>query len=266
MNRYYSFVSGLPDLDFNAEASVMSPGEFLATLEEVISAEEMGYARALSFAHYHLKIAAFVSGKPVEGDLLPGFAGESFHSASENFHELPPYLQRLVTWKENHRGEAPEVMVTHKLQQYYYACLRATGNMFLTEWAELQLNFLNFLAAYRSQQLPEEKRQQLIKGNAYHHLLVEYPLSQKIIHTEFWAAEKLEHLLSKSNYLEREQEIDRLRWNAIDEINRFEYFTVNVILGYFQKLLLISRWKQVLKPESPVEPVGIAEKMMQNIG
>jgi len=57
-----------------------------------------------------------------------------------------------------------------------------------------------------------------------------------------------------------------LRWNAIDEINRFEYFTVNVILGYFQKLLLISRWKQVLKPESPVDPVGIAEKMMQNIG
>lgn len=263
MNVYYSFISGLPDLEFNPEANFMLPDKFLVTLGEILPPDELALANALSFPKYHREIAAFVSGQAREGELLPGFSGEVFHSASENFTELPNYLQHLVTWKENHRGEAPEVLVAHKLQQYYYSFLHTSGNLFLQEWAELELNRLNFLAAHRSEKLTEEKKQQLIKGNSYHDLLVEYPLNQKIVRTEFWAAEKIEHILSKSNYLEREQDFDRLRWNAIDEINRFEYFTVNVILGYYQKLLLLERWKQVLSPESPVDPVAMAAKMMQ---
>ncbi len=263
MNLYYSFISGLPDLEFNPETAFTSPNKFELSLGEILDAEEITLLHLLRYPEFHYSICMYLSGHTHENELLPGFKGEAFQSSNEHFEALPAYLQHLVVWKENRRGEISNVMVTHKIQQYYFAALHATGNYFLNEWADMELNRLNFLAAHRIDKLGEENKQQLIKGNEYHDLLLEYPLNQKIIRTEFRDAERLEQLLAKPNYLEREQDFDRLRWNAIDEINRFEYFTINIILGYYQKLLILDRWKKVFAPENPVDPVVIAEKMMQ---
>jgi len=50
--------------------------------------------------------------------------------------------------------------------------------------------------------------------------------------------------------------MDRLSWEAIDEINRFEYFSVDVLLGYFQKVLILERWKGIF---SRKETEGLGE-------
>ncbi|MGD9558286.1 MAG: DUF2764 family protein, partial [Mangrovibacterium sp.] len=129
-------------------------------------------------------------------------------------------------------------------------------NHFMQKWGDWELIRIYFLAAVRSEAQGKEKRQQLIAGNGYFELLQEFAITQKIIHTEFAAAAKLESLLSGSNLLEREKEMDRLSWEAIDEINRFEYFSIDVLLGYFQKVLILERWKDIF---SRKETEGLGE-------
>lgn len=259
MSAYYSFITGLPDLEFDPEPDLALPALYPGTLEEFLPAEELEWVRLLWLRKFHLKIVSWLGGEDVSGDLPAQLPVEAFHSGNEAFQELPLYLRQLVLWKENDRGNLPADRIAHRLQCLYYKQLLTSGNHFLQNWGAFELNLLNFLAARRAELLSKEKKQALIPGNDYHDLLLEFTSSQKIIHTEFPPAAKLETLYTSANFLERELEIDKLRWNAIDEINRFEYFSIDVILGYFQKLTLLERWKTIYHPPAPVDPVTIAE-------
>ena len=59
----------------------------------------------------------------------------------------------------------------------------------------------------------------------------ELPFAGKII--EFIEAEK---------YLNLEHYLDLLRFEIIDELNRFNYFTIEQVLGYSLKLEILERW------------------------
>jgi hypothetical protein len=60
---------------------------------------------------------------------------------------------------------------------------------------------------------------------------------------------KLMAVLSGSNILEREQNIDMLRWKKANEINTFSYFDINYLLGFILKLLIINRWDTLDKKQ-----------------
>jgi hypothetical protein len=262
MSAYYSFIAGLPDLEFDTESDLSLPALYPGILEEMLPAEELEWVRLLWLRKFHLEIISWLSGEG-QGEGLPAeLPVEAFHSANDAFLHLPAYLQQLVLWKENDRGELPPAKIAHRLQQLYFRELLTSGNHFMQEWGESEMNLLNFMAARRSELLAFDKKQQLIPGNNYCELLQEYVTSQKIIHTEFPPAAKLETLFTSANLLERELEIDQLRWNTIDEINRFEYFTIDVVLGYFQKLLLLERWKKIFHSKAAIDPREMAKKLV----
>jgi hypothetical protein len=262
MSAYYSFIAGLPDLEFDAEYDISLPVLYPGILEEMLPAEELEWVRLLWLRKFHLVIISWLSGEG-QGEGLPAeLPVEAFHSTNDAFQDLPAYLQQLVLWKENDRGELPSAKIAHRLQQLYFRELLTSGNHFMQEWGESEMNLLNFMAANRSELLATDKKQQLIPGNNYYELLQEFTTSQKIIHTEFAPAAKLETLFTNANLLERELEIDKLRWNTIDEINRFEYFSIDIVLGYFQKVLLLERWKKILHNKTAVDPREMAKKLV----
>ena len=59
---------------------------------------------------------------------------------------------------------------------------------------------------------------------------------------EFEESEALLSVLYGDNLIDRELGLDELMWNKISELNIFEYFNINVLLGYISKLKIIGRW------------------------
>lgn len=59
---------------------------------------------------------------------------------------------------------------------------------------------------------------------------------------EFEEREALMSVLYGDNLIDRELGLDELMWNKISELNIFEYFNINVLLGYISKLKIIGRW------------------------
>lgn len=59
---------------------------------------------------------------------------------------------------------------------------------------------------------------------------------------EFEEADKLEHILASEDILTRERGIDELMWAKIDGMTTFDWFNVNVVLGFIAKLHIVSRW------------------------
>lgn len=59
----------------------------------------------------------------------------------------------------------------------------------------------------------------------------------------------INEVLSRSDILERERELDTLMWNRIEEINVMKVFDLDVILGFTACLKIVDRWLK-LDPET----------------
>ncbi len=64
--------------------------------------------------------------------------------------------------------------------------------------------------------------------------------------------DQIRRIDEESNLIEKERNIDRLRWSWIDEENFFNYFSIEWVIGYMFKLQMIERWV-TLKEESGKE-------------
>lgn len=66
---------------------------------------------------------------------------------------------------------------------------------------------------------------------------------------EFEEAQKLDAVLSQEDILSRERGMDDLMWSKIESITTFDYFDINVILGFIARLNIVARWLK-LDPET----------------
>ncbi|MDX9908965.1 MAG: DUF2764 family protein, partial [Mariniphaga sp.] len=64
---------------------------------------------------------------------------------------------------------------------------------------------------------------------------------------EFSDIENILQLYEIENLLERELKLDNYTWQFIDEITFFNYFTIERILGFVQKLFIAERWLELDK-------------------
>lgn len=71
----------------------------------------------------------------------------------------------------------------------------------------------------------------------------------------------INEILTSSDILERERELDTLMWNRIEEINVMKVFDLDVILGFTACLKIVDRWLK-LDPETGR---GLFRKLVEEI-
>lgn len=262
MNLYHSFIAGLPEIQYNQRGDFLSAEKLAAMLSELLPREEMEYVEWLWQADSHRTIAAAICNNSVSGQIAPAIHSDHLSVHHESHDLLPAYIQKVIQWKENHKGILAEKTITQKLQQFYFMQLAEAPNIFLNQWATAEMNRLNLLGAVRCEKNSLDKNKELIKGNSYFDLLLEFQVNQKIICTESQASPQILSALSIPDFMEKEKQIDQIRWETIDRIIRFEYFTINNILGYFQKTIILTRWQKLTLNENGIDIAQIAKQMI----
>ena len=63
---------------------------------------------------------------------------------------------------------------------------------------------------------------------------MEYPYVEKVI-----------ALMENDNLVERERGIDLLVWNFLDEAVVFEYFSLERVISYLLRLMIVERWSRM---------------------
>ena len=66
---------------------------------------------------------------------------------------------------------------------------------------------------------------------------------------EFFELDAAKAVLNGADILKREQGLDNLRWQKIDELTMLDSLDLEILLGYVLKVKIIDRWMQ-LDPES----------------
>ncbi len=254
--NYYSLVAGLPDILLGEKKKGFSSKEFLNHLEDDLSANDYTLVKALYFPFDHTNYLNKKYGSPkpfdtrgvyVEEEVERLLSKRSLSTLDEA--DFPLYLietaEELDRHTELNRSEA-EVMLT----QAYYDYLLDFNNDFLTSYVSFERNMKNVFIALNGRKYDIDVYHEFVTGSG---VIVEALRKSKA--RDFGLAGEIDRLddmlklFDESNLQERGFKIDQLKWDYIEEISFFDYFTVEKILGFTYKLFMVERWMKLSAEE-----------------
>lgn len=129
---------------------------------------------------------------------------------------------RLIEWLEFGMDE-------ENLSPHTYRAIGKLRNRFLREYFEFDRQLRNAVAVRNSEQLGKDPAAYTIGTNS----------------EDFEERTGIRSIFAKTDLLEKEKAMDRLRWDMANGINTFHYFDMDVILAFLVKASIVERWNRM---------------------
>ncbi|MFH1121063.1 MAG: DUF2764 family protein [Bacteroidota bacterium] len=246
--NYYYLVAGLPDVTIEQGKLQFGTAEFREELKAGLGKTDDGFMQLLYLSedNHNLLNLLLKENRPLshDGVYSPEFLTEEVKEPAQ----IKAYLVRFI---ESFRAETrlyPNLSYENELVTLWFEELLSTKNDFLREWFTFGLNLKNVLLvlAARKNGLPYEH--QIIGDNSVAEIIRKSNARDLGLSAEWPWIEKVLQIVEAGEILAREKALDLLRWNYLDELNTFNYFTVEVLMAYYIKLGMIERWLRLDQP------------------
>ena len=215
MKEYHYLVSGLVELSPDQE-KLEDINSFIEDVSEGLTNED----REL-FDHLRLEIDTLNIINNENFVPFGLFSSEEIDNATKNYLDFPEFIGSFIEDK----------LDPLHLPNLYREELSKFKNSFIRDYITFsyQLRFLVILLNCKKYGMDIEK--QLIPFDDFTQELV-----AGHIPNEYWVQE-VTTIFSEPDFIKRERTFLKIKWNFIDEYLRFEYFTLNIILAHFIKLI-----------------------------
>ncbi len=254
-NNYYFLVTGLPDLILDEGKNISSFSEFMEELQEQISSGDQELLRCIRLPLDNSNLITVLQNSKKEFDPHGNFTRDEISYAIKNGDGLPEYmLAFLEAYKENRLPSSP-LIAQDQLNCFFYERMIAHPNQFIREWFTFELNLKNLIAGVNSRKGLEhfdalasereravasviigvnDEAEMILRSNA-----PDFGLSSQLS----WVERVIN--MSRSNLLEFEKGVDLLRWDMLNELTTFSYFSIETIIAFSIKLMMVERWKNL---------------------
>ena len=250
--QYYYLVSGLYDLVPDEEKQSVFIEPFLDFLTEELHPEDLGYLNLFLLANDNRNLMNILEER--KGFITPSnYTRDVIEDAVRNPSGLPDYLQ---TFLEAHKAEEAIVQGMaweDQLTMLYYAYALGQENRFVTGWMQFERDLRNVLAALNCRRYKLPMQNYLIGNLDEKDFVVEQMMRSTSadfgLSREYPWVEQVVTFFDRNVLIELEKEVDQIRWDMIDDMNTFNYFSTEKVLGYFLKLLITERWFKLIPEE-----------------
>lgn len=240
--NYYFLVAGLPDVTMDHGKLQFGTAELREELKAGLVQNDFNYFQLLFLPNDNANLLSLLQKdqRPMlqGGVYTPDFLAEEIKEPQQ----VKPYIKRFI---ESFTGETrlyPNLTPENELATLWYEEMLATDHEFLRDWFTFDLNLKNILLVIsaRKNDLPFEN--QVIGNNQVAEIIRKSNARDLGLSAEWPWIEKVVQIMETDDILAREKAIDLLRWSYLDELNTFNYFSVEVLMAYYLKLGIIERW------------------------
>jgi len=138
------------------------------------------------------------------------------------------------------------------LNNHFYRAAKKSKTKFIREYFTFDLELRNFQTAYIARKNSLDPTDYLIGKSEVTEQLKTSKAPDFGLSLYSDSASVIFKILGNNNILEREQLLDKLRWNKANEICTFSYFDINAILSFLLKASIIKRWYKLDKKKGSV--------------
>jgi hypothetical protein len=247
--NYYYLVAGLPDILLDQKKRSLNISAFREELRNHLDSSDYALVEMLflPFDNINLLNLLLKNQKPFLelGNYSLAFLEEEIKEPAE----LPDYMQQFIHAFKSDNPVFPDYSWENQLTWLYYNSILTVNNDFLREWFYFTLHINNILAAFSVRKYKLSKDNAFIGNNFVTEALRKSSLKDFGLSNDFQFIERLISIDESNNSMEKEKAVDTLRWEYLDELNTFNYFTIEVLLAFVIKLFMVERWMQ-LDPET----------------
>lgn len=178
--------------------------------------------------NYHYIIA----GLP---DLILNGENKNFSYQSikdEIFRQCSDKDKRLIQWLEFGDNDT-------NLNSHFYCAALSHKNHFISEYFKMDLQIRNKKVAFLATSNKQKQDQTALS---------KYTINiDKDLEMEPDDAARLQTVFETNNVLDKEQMLDKYKWEKINAFTVFNYFDINKILAFLAKARMIERWNKLDK-------------------
>jgi len=162
---------------------------------------------------------------------------------------FPAFLADFVRDFDAHKENSKKWFARDAVLLAYYDYARECPNTFMAQWYELNLNILNILTALIARKQGWSLND-YVQGSSY---VAESILKQATqpdfgLGAELNYVKELMQAAESTDPVEKERQIDALRWNWLEERTFFEPFDITALFSYIVRSEILERWA-LLDPE-----------------
>ncbi len=273
MNKrnYHCLVAGFPDLipdDRKLHYSSLTMRDYL---KDELKPADFELVKLFYLPFDHDNLLNLLYGKEFEWDKRGNFPQEVMERFTDkkqlepvDSSLFPKYFSKLVTNYLSDQFEMTETEAGKFLMEEWYSLLENSENEFVVQFSEYKKNIANIMLALngRKHEIPFEEA--LIGDNEVTRALKRSRLRDFGLTDEIDNIETFVQIFEMENILERELKLDNYTWQFIDEINFFNYFTIEKVLGLVQKVFIAERWYELDKEKGQQIFTHLMEELQSN--
>jgi hypothetical protein len=256
MNKqnYYCLVAGFPDLIPDDRKLHFSSVELRNYLREELHSSDFDLVELSYLPWDHENLINLLFESKFEWDERGNYSRDELEQFVDkkqfeyiDASAFPTYFIDFIEFYHDDEEEFPKIAAVKFLTEGWYKTLAESGNDFVTEFGEFKQNMANIMLALngRKHDIPFEEA--IIGDDEVTHALKRSRARDFGLANEINDIETIVQIFEIDNILDRELKLDNHTWQFIDEITFFNYFTVEKILGFVQKIFIVERWFELDK-------------------
>ena len=250
MANYYCQVAGLPDVAFDGSKAAFTVERFRDELYPALSARDAKCVDLLFLSIDNANILDILEhGEETKIGQVGCYSKEELQDIIASAKDgdapkkgVPSYLYRFFDYYfANESNE--NIIWNDVLSAYYYEYATASSNKFVAQWFAFNRNVNNILVAFTARKYKMNIADVVIGNDEVAGLLRTSAARDFELSGALDYFEAVQRLSENGRLQERERQLDELRWRWLDENSVFNYFTVERLFVFLQKLIIIERWE-----------------------
>ena len=250
MANYYCQVAGLPDVAFDGSKAAYTVERFRDELYPALSARDAKCVDLLFLSIDNANILDILKhGEEAKIGNIGCYSKEelldiiaSAKDGDAPIKNVPSYLYRFFDYYfANESNE--NIIWNDVLSAYYYDYSTASHNKFVAAWFAFNRNVNNILVAFTARKYKMNIADVVIGDDEVANLLRTSAARDFELSGALDYFEAVQRMSENGKLQEREHQLDELRWNWLEDNSVFNYFTVERLFVFLQKLIIIERWE-----------------------
>ncbi len=250
--RYHYLIAGLPDLSFEEQKPPITVVEFCKQLFTHLHPEDYEQISLVLLNYDNKNLIHFLKDNETEYTIAGNYKAVRFRDQVDRLNSilpekdiLPGYMVNLI--KQHYDVESAINPDNYEmiLAEGYYHHIMNIGSPFLKMMTEFDYNINNLLTAFQTGKYNLFLKGFIVGENSLAMHLKRIGGRNLVSDSEFDFFNEILGYAGIQSYAEAERKYDILRWKMIDEATFFENFSIDWLLGYLHKLLIIRRWSNL---------------------
>ena len=249
MGNYYCLVAGLPDVMFDGSRAPFTVERFKDEIYPQLTPADARCADLIFLATDNANILNILrNGEEAVLGTLGCYTREELvdiiSSAKEGDapgKDVPAYIYRFIDYYLLNQ-ESVNLVWEDVLSAYYYDYATSSSNGFVAGWFTFNRNVNNLLVAFTARKYKMNIADVVLGDDEVAESLRTSTARDFDLSSSLDCFDAVLRISENGKLQEREHQLDELRWNWLDDNSVFNYFTVERLFVFLQKLIIVERW------------------------